>query len=496
MKAGIDHYLKSPAFTGQVNAAAGRALHAACTIDGVKWQDSVAWAGAFSADGYEDSAFRRLALSDVRVDLDTRALWDRTWKIRTIKVASMTMDFSQDGRLPPTDAPGSPGRQTAPDAPPPAPGWLQSWLPDKTEIGPVQVAQFDFTRATAAGTPALAGSGFALELKPKLQPATLEVDARGGSVRLGQEKHPLKITRARANLRSGGTDLEHLEGSIDGALVTASGSLDPNTADGLRLKLSLTDADLSQWLPEDWLRRCTGIATIKSTLRGSFSDLSGLRAEGDFSVRDATLQALPLLDIIAKKTQNATFLRMLVKSATGDFERRGADGWDLRRIRADAPGLLRLKGGASLESPDKLAGSLLLGIVPGTLRYLAGAEQSVFLPANKFEALPGNAGSLSPDDSGLLWTRFSLSGTLESPREDLSERLSQAWFNATVEDVTALSMEAASAAARTAEGAAQSAAGAAQSIIDAAPPLLEKAPALLQDGVRGGLNLLENALPR
>ncbi|MDB6069729.1 MAG: hypothetical protein JWL81_900 [Verrucomicrobiales bacterium] len=491
VKAGIDHYLKSAAFTGQVNAAAGRALNAACRIDGMKWQDSVAYAGTFSADGSEDSAFRRLALSDVRADLDSQALWDRTWKIRTIRVASMSMDFSKNGRLPSAAASPAEG-----DDPPPAPGWLQSWLPDKTEIGPVQVDHFDFTKSAAGESPALSGSGFALTLKPKLQPAVLEVEARGGEIRMGNETRTLKIARARANLRTGGSELENLEGTVQGAQVTANGTLDPAAGDGIRLTLSITDADLAHWLPEDWLRRCTGMASVKTTLRGSWSDLPELRAEGGFSVKDATLQALPLLNIIAKKTQNATFLRMLIKSATGDFERRGTAGWDLRRIRADAPGLLRLKGAVTLENGDQLRGSLLLGIVPGTLRYLAGAEQSVFLPAVKFEGISGNAGALSPDDAGLLWTRFSLEGTLDSPRENLSDRLAQAWFNATVDEVTALSMEAASTAARTAAGAAESATGAAQSLLDAAPPILEKAPGLIQDSVRGGLNLLENALPR
>jgi hypothetical protein len=262
-----------------------------------------------------------------------------------------------------------------------------------------------------------------------------------------------------------------------------------NTPGNLRLNVRLAGASLEQWLPEDWLKRCSGVASAKATVRGNWRLPETVQATGDFQVKDAMLQALPLLDIISKKTQNASFLRMQIKEATGRFERRQADDWQIRQLRADAPGLLRLKGAVDVTKGGTLQGSLLLGIVPGTLRYVAGAEQTVFLTADRFTAAAGNAGALSPDDTGLLWTRFQLTGTLEEPQEDLSERLAQAWFNATVEEVLALPMEAAATAAR-------AAAGAANTLLEVAPPVLEKAPEVINQGVQGGLKLLDTLIPR
>ena len=48
-----------------------------------------------------------------------------------------------------------------------------------------------------------------------------------------------------------------------------------------------------------------------------------------------------------------------------------------------------------------------LGLAPGTLASIPGAETDVFLPGER----------------GLLWTTWRLSGTLDDPQEDLTDRL-------------------------------------------------------------------------
>jgi hypothetical protein len=59
----------------------------------------------------------------------------------------------------------------------------------------------------------------------------------------------------------------------------------------------------------------------------------------------------------------------------------------------------------------------------------------------------------------------------------------------TVEEVLALPMEAAATAAR-------AAAGAANTLLEVAPPVLEKAPEVINQGVQGGLKLLDTLIPR
>jgi len=481
----VDHYLKSDAFTAQVNAAASGALEADCRIESISWQGSSAYAGTFEATGRESAAFRRLTLSDLRADLDTSAFWDRTWRVNQVKIAQVTADFSESGQ--PSGA--EPPAKSDPPAAPAAPGWLQHWLPTRAVIGPVNVDRFDFVKAASADVPAMDGRGFTLELKPNLKPPSMEVTGRSGEIRVGGTSRPLKLSRLHGTVRPDSAALDQVEGTLEDASLNAEGTVSFHVPGDLRLKLRLNGASLERWLPEDWLKKCSGMASTTATLQGDWRQPQTLRAEGDFQIRDALLQALPMLDIIAKKTQNASFLRMQIKEATGQFERRKADDWQVRRLRADAPGLLRLKGKVDVGPGGALQGALLLGIVPGTLRYLAGAEQTVFVSADRFSAQPGQGGALSGDDTGLLWCAFTLTGTLEAPVEDLSDRLALAWFNATVEQVENLSMEAAATAARTGVNAANT-------VLEAAPPLLEKAPDLLNQGVQGGLKIIDGLLPR
>jgi hypothetical protein len=56
---------------------------------------------------------------------------------------------------------------------------------------------------------------------------------------------------------------------------------------------------------------------------------------------------------------------------------------------------------------NQLDGSFRLGIAPGTLATIPGAESEVFVPGER----------------GLLWTSLRITGTVDNPKEDLTDRL-------------------------------------------------------------------------
>src|SRR5690606_27622081 len=56
---------------------------------------------------------------------------------------------------------------------------------------------------------------------------------------------------------------------------------------------------------------------------------------------------------------------------------------------------------------DNLEGRFRLGLAPGTLASIPGAETDVFLPGER----------------GLVWAPLRVSGTLDDPQEDLTDRL-------------------------------------------------------------------------
>lgn len=493
IQAWVKNYLCSPAFALKINDAAMSALHARGNLEGLSWQDSTVHASQFSAQGFESAAFRDLRVSDARAEVDVGALWDRTWKVKRISLARVEADFSPE-RL---AAPENPMLSTAQEAPaePEKPNWLQRWLPNRAEIGPMIVERFDFSW-TNAGKSVL-GQQVALTLSPNLEEKFTTISGSGGEVKMAGAAHTLTVHSLQATLRKDALQVEQFQGEIARASVKAEGTIALGPERDLSMQVNVDRAQLADWIPDDWLRRCSGTVSVDAKVLASGAGFSHFSADGKVRLKDALIQALPLLDVIAKKTRNEVFLRLQLKEAVSDFTRLPDGGWRFDKLRADAPGLLRLKGAAAADATGALNGEMLLGIVPGTLRYLAGAEQTVFLPIERAALTASERALLTSDDSGLLWTRLRLRGTLDRPAEDLSDRLAKAWFNATANEVANLSMEAAAKAAETAGGVADKLLKATpDTLLDNAPGALRQAPDLLHQGVQGGLKVLDGLLPR
>ena len=67
---------------------------------------------------------------------------------------------------------------------------------------------------------------------------------------------------------------------------------------------------------------------------------------------------------------------------------------------------MRIQGNLVIRGRE-MDGVFRLGIAPGTLTGIPGAETDVFLPG----------------EHGLLWSPLRITGTLDDPREDLTDRL-------------------------------------------------------------------------
>ncbi len=161
-------------------------------------------------------------------------------------------------------------------------------------------------------------------------------------------------------------------------------------------------------LPDDWIKRVEG--TAQGTVRaqgeqGRLRDLSGT-----IQLNKAVLTGLPVLDTLAAFTGTSRFRRIEFNDAKAKFDT--VDGViHVTDIVLASDGLVRVEGELQVNEKDELSGRLRVGVVPGLLSLIPGAEEKVFSAEN-------NGGKL-----GLLWCNVNLSGTLNSPREDLSARL-------------------------------------------------------------------------
>lgn len=479
----LDGYLKSDSFRRWISAAISSRLKADASLNGISWRGSSAFVESFSASGSADAPFHSLSAADIRADINAGAIWDRTWHVEGVKVARASIDFS---KLPP-NSPQPPPPST--EAPPSSSGFLSSLIPNRILLGPVRIDQFGFDWKSDSAS--ASARNIALEIKPSDDQGFVLAKGAGGSLSSSALKGlPLDITDFDASWQEGEIRLDSFHATTaDDASISGEASVRLNqNAPILDARGTLDGLQLAKIIPDDWLKRVKGTASASVQISGNPQDPDRLLWRGNAAIKDGLLEGLPILQIIARKTRNEGFVRLVLKDTRTRFTRTASGDWILEGLLMDAPGLLRLKGNASIAASSQLSGNLLLGIVPGTLRYLAGAEQQVFLPIERANLPASDRALLGPEDAGLLWTRLVLGGSLSDPTEDLSDRLARAWFNATVDEVLNMSMEGAIKAAETASKAASTAAS---KVLENAPAALDKGSDLLQKGAESGAGILQ-----
>jgi hypothetical protein len=126
-------------------------------------------------------------------------------------------------------------------------------------------------------------------------------------------------------------------------------------------------------------------------------------------LQKGVLTALPILDKLAGYTGVARFKRLILDIASADVNGFGQTR-EFEKIIIQSNGLLRIEGRLRIDN-NQLDGSFMVGVTPETLRWIPGAQAHVFTSTNP------------SGQPGLLWTPLRITGTLDAPREDLTDRL-------------------------------------------------------------------------
>jgi hypothetical protein len=112
-----------------------------------------------------------------------------------------------------------------------------------------------------------------------------------------------------------------------------------------------------------------------------------------------------MLDALAAYADTRRFRVLTLNEARTDW--RWKEGrLTLSNLALGSEGLVRIEGSLDIHG-EVLDGSFRLGLAPGTLARIPGAETHVF----------------SPGERGLLWAPLRISGTIHDPKEDLTDRL-------------------------------------------------------------------------
>jgi hypothetical protein len=278
------------------------------------------------------------------------------------------------------------------------------WVPKKVELESLEIGDLGVQLITSKGL--ASAKGMSVYVLPTTGQNAYKAEVTGGKVTVPFTMVPeMEIERIEVSYRSGSMFVNQAEvsGWENGRIEASGESNFTNKIHAYQGKLD--GITCNELLNENWARRLTGdvSSTFQFTKRENYQKVSG-----DLVIQNGTLTALPVLDALAAYADTRRFRMLQLSDAKTSWEYVNGE-IILSNLVIGSEGLIRLEGRLTIRG-EELDGTFQLGLVPGTLAKIPGAETHVFQSGKH----------------GLLWAPFRLTGTLSDPKEDLSQRLAAA----------------------------------------------------------------------
>lgn len=408
----LDGWLRGEGFRTWLAARTGGVLRAEVSVEPLEWSGTEVYTKRFAALGREEAGFSEIVLEGIRAR--TGGIAGRAVRVPGIEVNRLDVRFSPKRKAPPAPA-GEAGEGAAAATATELPEWLRAYLPDRVEIDEIGIATARVSVEKAEGE-VFRLQGTRAKIEPDFNTGFWAISGKGGKINLPDQP---ELELKDLALRWKGSDLfldraalgifkkGHIEGKGE------FGFEDPGLFD---LELEVSAIDVDDLLKEEWRPRLGGIVSGPIRITGA---PDALVYEGTLALAEGVLEGIPVLERIARYTRSERFKRLVLSQAKTDFKREG-DRLELRQLVLQSDGLVRVEGDIDLVG-DQISGALQVGVTPGTMRWIPGAERLVF----------------TTDRDGYLWAPLNLSGSLAEPREDLSVRLLAAAGEAVLGDLPA-----------------------------------------------------------
>lgn len=393
-------FLRSDDFRVLLGDEAGKLLEAKAQFTPFEWDGWGVRTEKLSATG--EGKIVSLEASGLEASVDVGAVWDRVYRLQDIVVRQIDLKADFTKKSQPADAPS----EVAIDEMHPSTGESHFWdrfLPNEFEMTGLRVASMGGSALSEQGK--WVWSGTSTNVKPGSGRGSYDIEVVGGKIDTPIVLLP-EVKLQSASARYVGDQLYLTDARLEAlerANLQLSGDFDFNKKEW-NLKGDLAGATCEELVSPDWRQRLMG--ELNSNFRVEKRGADEAEITGSLKLERGVLTALPILDKIAAYTGALRFRRLALSNAQLDFRKLGEDV-ELKNISIISEGLVHVTGNVNLHGDEITLGQLRVGVTPGTLAHLPGAETKVFKPGEK----------------GLLWTPVTISGSIKKPREDLSERL-------------------------------------------------------------------------
>ncbi|MDA7496669.1 hypothetical protein N8491_02595 [Akkermansiaceae bacterium] len=389
----VRSYLRSDEFRLKLGDEVGYELNGDAELSIFEWDGWSVKTDNFSFK--ELNGFQNIKARGIDAEVDIGAIWSGVYRIENVHLRELefTGDFRDD-----------PSREILiKERPVEEKSFWDPFLPDSLEVIGIDIASVQGSAKLDNGE--WEWQNASAKIRPGSTKDVYDVTLVGGEI-----STPIslaeKMTLRAAKGRYSGNRFYLLESEfevLENGLMIAEG--DFGIEDGTwQIRGEVTGSRVQEVIAEDWKRRFMGPLDFSFEVTGKPDTDS--RLTGHLRIRDGMLTALPLLDKISAYANTSRFRRLSLNEASLDFEKIG-EHIKLNNLVLSSEGLVRVEGVMEIEGNEISKGDLRIGITPGTLAHIPGAETKVF----------------QRGDLGLLWTPLKVSGTLDAPQEDLSDRL-------------------------------------------------------------------------
>lgn len=393
----VRKYLRSDDFRVMLGEQAGEVLEGDAEFAPFEWDGWSVSTDEFTFEG--DEGLQNLTAQGIDASVDLSAVWGGVYRIEDVRLREVELigDLREQKVL------GGHEELENTTKPEPDNGFWASFLPDELELTSISVGSINGRAITDDGL--WAWKGATAKVLPSSATGSYDVDVTGGEI-LSPISLMKQLSLLSAKGRYTGDHFYLLSAEFD---VLKDSRLIVQGDYGLENGLwkatgELEGARIEEVIDEDWSQRLKGPLKLDFSVYGNPD--TGAKVKGSLVINDGVLTALPVLDRVAAYSNTARFRRLSLSDATLDFQKIGSS-LELTNIVLASEGLVRLEGAMRIEGRDIRKGNFMIGVTPGSLAGIPGAETQVF-----------KRGKL-----GLLWAPLRISGTLDRPKEDLSERL-------------------------------------------------------------------------
>ena len=409
LKSAIEGWLKGDEFRDLLVKKAGVVLKSEIELSEMNWQGSEVYSDKFHAAGFDDAAFSELGLDGVRATFG--GIKEQAVTVPMVTVNRMSLLFSDKREKRPA---GDSEDEVAVSGPE-LPSFLQRFVPNRVELGEISVSSASvFVVDEAQGSKPFELSGVRAKFDPDLATGMWEIKGQGGRFRLPDQPE-VKVKHLAMRWRETELYVDRCAlGIYERGHVDGSGEISFAGEGNFNLDLEISAIDIDEFLEGEWQDQVNGTIEGPVTITGRPGEFL---YEGSLNVVDSVVENIPVLTVIAKYTRNDQFEHLTLSQAKTDFKRDG-ETIGLRNLELQADGLMRVEGDIDIKG-EQIAGILQVGVTPGTLSWIPGAENLVF----------------EKKRDGFLWAPMTLQGTLSEPREDLSGRLITAAGEAILRDL-------------------------------------------------------------